>query len=309
MAWCQGGSLPLQCVFQVLVRAQWGVCEVTASGRSTRGRVAIRRGLSALCRLRAVVARVSGVGALHNRLPLRMRSLRSRVTNLRAHLRGCRSRVGSFRGTIMRRGRGVARSANLVRGCGTRLSGIHGGHRFSGLSGRVRFRKLRVRFSRGGVHRFNRTVGHGGRRVTRLSRELRNHGTSLIRGRNRLRRVVSRAGRSRRGLHRGTGGLRTGVRPHLLATFGHVHGKTHGNLTIMCMRHNTYNNYFGGVPPRGRLSVGLHGGIVIYRCYNHVVVSPRLTNVRRWSSTQHYPYVCERVSITCKGPSNSNQYG
>lgn len=262
-----------------------GSCWVFMEGAVTErtggspDRLAIRRGLGTLCRLRAVLSRVSGVGALEKRLPLRIRSLRSRITNLDAHVRGVGTSVRRLGSGVTAGGVRVRATGASIRGCGTRRSGIHGGHRCSILAGRVRFRSLRVRLYRGHVGRCVTTRGTGDRRVRRDGRSLSREGGSLRTGGSRLRRVISRAGRRRRGLERGTGMLRAAVRPHLLRTFGHVHGGSQGKLKVMCIRHSTYNNYFGGVPPRGRLSVHVHGGVVMYRCYNHVVVSPRLTNI------------------------------
>lgn len=253
---------------------------VTGRTGGSPGRLAIRRGLGALFRLRAVLSRVSGVGALENRLPLRMRSLRSRVTNLDAHVSGVGTRMDRLGTTVTNGEMRVRTTGTSMRGCGSRRSGMHGGHRCSFLAGRVRFRALRVRLYRGEVGRFATRRRRGSRRMTGDATTLRRERGSLSRGGDRLSRVVSRAGRRRRGLESGTGSLRAGVRPHLLRSFGHVHGGSHGNLNIMCIRHSTYNNYFGGVPPRERLSVHSHGGMVIYRCYKHVVVSPRLTNMR-----------------------------
>ncbi len=242
--------------------------------------LSVRRGLGGLCRLRAVLSRVSGVGALHNRLPLRIRSLRSRLRNLSAHVRGVGTRVRRLGASITAHHIGVRADGTTVTGCARRLSGMHGGHRCRSLDGRVRCRALSIRLGRGHVHRTRRGVRRGGRRVAHYARRVGSHHTSLSIGGSRLSRVVSRAETRRRGLHRETGSLRDDVRTHLLLTFGHVHGGDHGNLNIICMRHSTYNNYFGGVPPRHRLSVHVHGGVVMYRCYNHVVVSPRLTNMR-----------------------------
>ncbi len=242
----------------------------------------MRRHLHTLCGLRGIISRVSGVHAIHKRLPLRIRSLRSRMTKLRAHVSGFATRVRTFGRGVDGEGGGVRRSGLLVRGGRGRGGGIEGGHRFSTLDGRVRCRGLRVRLTRGSVGGCaTRVAGHASSvRLTR--RHLTRHGISLRRGGDRLGRVVTRAHRRRSTLLVHSGRLRTLVRPHLLRTFRHVHHGTHGNLTIMAIRHSTYNNYFGGVPPRHRVSVHVHGGVVIYRCYKHVLISGRVGG-RLWS--------------------------